>query len=105
MGRVSLFHASILCAPHPPHNVKIPEMWCGTEAGSYWRLINSCTTQLKAQGPSGTCNESKEEEEKHLLVEVDDGDREPCLERDHGHGGPADIPCGGGLVYEAHRLV
>jgi len=27
------------------------------------RLIDSCITQLKAQGPSGTCNESKEEEE------------------------------------------
>ena len=34
-----------------------------TEAGSYLRLIDSCITQLKAQGPSKTCNESKEEEE------------------------------------------
>ena len=34
----------------------------GTEAGSYLRLIDSCITQLKAQGPSRTCNESKEEE-------------------------------------------
>ena len=34
-----------------------------TEAGSYLRLIDSCITQLKAQGPSRTCNESKEEEE------------------------------------------
>ena len=33
------------------------------EAGSYLRLIDSCTTQLKAQGPSRTCNESKGEEE------------------------------------------
>ena len=30
----------------------------------YVRLIDSCITQLKAQGPSRTCNESKEEEEK-----------------------------------------
>jgi len=37
---------------------------CGTEAGSYLRLIDSCITQLKAQGPSRTCNESKEEEEE-----------------------------------------
>jgi len=37
---------------------------CGTEAGSYVRLIDSCITQLKAQGPSRTCNESKEEEEE-----------------------------------------
>ena len=28
------------------------------------RLIDSCITQLKAQGPSRTCNESKEEEKK-----------------------------------------
>ena len=34
-----------------------------TEAGSYLRLIDSCITQLKAHGPSRTCNESKEEEE------------------------------------------
>ena len=35
----------------------------GSEAGSYLRLIDSCITQFKAQGPSRTCNESKEEEE------------------------------------------
>jgi len=40
-----------------------PEMCSGSEAGSYLRLIDSCITQLKAQGPSRTCNESKEEEE------------------------------------------
>ena len=34
-----------------------------TEAGSYLSLIDLCITQLKAQGPSRTCNESKEEEE------------------------------------------
>ena len=34
-----------------------------TEAGSYLRLIYSCITQLKAQGPSRSCNESKEAEE------------------------------------------
>ena len=32
------------------------------EAGSYLRLIDSCITQLKTQGPSRTCNESNEEE-------------------------------------------
>ena len=36
-------------------------MCCGTEAGSYLRLIDSFITQLKVQGPSRTCNESKEE--------------------------------------------
>ena len=39
-------------------------MCSGSEAGSYLRLIDSCITQLKAQGLSRTCNESKEEEEK-----------------------------------------
>ena len=38
-------------------------MCSGTEAGSYLRLVDSCITQLRAQGPSRTCNESKEEEE------------------------------------------
>ena len=33
-----------------------------SEAGSYLRLIDSCFTQLKAQGPSRICNESNEEE-------------------------------------------
>ena len=42
--------------------------WCAmpcsdSEAGSCLRLIDSCITQLKAQGPYRTCNESKEEEE------------------------------------------
>ena len=36
-------------------------MCCGSEAGSYLRRIDSCITQLKAEGPSRTCNESKEE--------------------------------------------
>ena len=35
----------------------------GSEEGSYLRLIDSCITQLKAQGPSRTSNQSKEEEE------------------------------------------
>ena len=38
-------------------------MCSGSEAGSYLRLIDSCITQLKAQGPSRTCDESKEEED------------------------------------------
>ena len=37
-----------------------------TEAGSYSRLIDSCITQLEAQGPSRTCNESKEEEAEDI---------------------------------------
>jgi len=34
----------------------------GLGAGSYLGLIDFCITQLKVQGPSRTCNESKEEE-------------------------------------------
>ena len=37
------------------------------EEGSYLRLIDSCITQLKAQGPSRICNASKEEEKKKRL--------------------------------------
>ena len=37
-------------------------MFSGSDAGSYLRLIDSCITQLKAQGPFRNCNESKEEE-------------------------------------------
>ena len=32
------------------------------EAGSHLKLIDSCITQLKAEGPSRTWTESKEEE-------------------------------------------
>ena len=35
-------------------------------AGSYLRLIDSCITQLKAQGPSRTCNESKKAAEEEF---------------------------------------
>ena len=38
----------------------------GSEEGSYLRLIDSCITQLKAQGLPRTCNESKEEEKTHV---------------------------------------
>jgi len=37
---------------------------------SYLRLIDSCITQLKAQGPSRTCNGSKEKEKKSPLPHV-----------------------------------
>ena len=32
--------------------------------GSYLRLVDSCITQLKAQGPSRNCDESNKEEEE-----------------------------------------
>ena len=34
-----------------------------TEAVSYLRLTDSCITQLKAQGPARTCNESQKNAE------------------------------------------
>jgi len=33
------------------------------EEGAYLRLIDTCITQLRDQGASRTCNESKEEED------------------------------------------
>ena len=54
------------------HRARVPNLPCKcvvvTEAGSYLRLIDSCITQLKAQGPSRTCNESKEEELARIVV-------------------------------------
>ena len=47
-----------------------------TEAGSYLRLIDFCITQLKAQGPSSFCNESKEEEEATKPYRHQVGNRE-----------------------------
>ena len=66
------------------------------------RLIDSCITQLKAQGPSRTCNESKEEEEKTILRSGDSADqgvlgsggcfaKSVCLEFEN-------------HVFKAHRL-
>jgi len=46
----------------PPRNLMHQSMCSGSEAGSYLRHIDACITQLKAQGPSRTCNESKKEE-------------------------------------------
>ena len=50
--------------PHSPHPEPrtLAHGRTGSEPGSYLRLIDSCITHLKAQGPSRTCNESKEEE-------------------------------------------
>ena len=47
--------------PGTPENNHFTEMCSGSEAGSYLRCIDSCITQLKAQGPARTCSESKEE--------------------------------------------
>ena len=39
-----------------------------TEAGSYLSLVDSCITQLEAQKPSRTCNESKKKERSQAYV-------------------------------------
>ena len=52
-----------------------------TEAGSYLRLIDFCITQLKAHGPSRTCNESKEEEGQ-VRSATPERERERKRERD-----------------------
>ena len=42
-----------------------------SEAGPRLKLKDSCISQLKVQGPSGTCNESQEDEKrKNRLTEV-----------------------------------
>jgi len=61
----------------------------GSEAGSYLRLIDSCATQLKAQGPSRTCNKSKKKKKGSDLQ---------LLHRNEQR-------FRGGLVFKAHRLL
>jgi len=39
-------------------NYHSTEMCSGSEAGSYLRRVDYCITQLKAHGPSRTCNKS-----------------------------------------------
>ena len=47
-------------------NNHFTEMCYGNEAGSYLRLIDSCITQCKAQGPSRTCNKGTEEKKGRM---------------------------------------
>ena len=49
------------------------EMCSGSEAGSYLRRIDSCITQLQAQGFSRICNERKEEKEEEVGFGVGGG--------------------------------
>ena len=56
-------------------NNHFTEICCGNEAGSYERRIDSCIAQLKAQGPSGNCNESKEEGDEEEHVEGGEADQ------------------------------
>ena len=45
-------------------NNHFTEVCRGFDVGSFLRLMDSCFTQLQAQKPSRTCDESKEEEEE-----------------------------------------
>ena len=49
-----------------------PNVWAGPtpdpNAKAYLRRINSCSTQLEAQGPFRSRNESKDEEEEDLAL-------------------------------------
>ena len=51
--------------------VRVVLRWAGViqsaQHRQHVRLMDSCITQLKAQGPSRTCNESKEEEEEDSM--------------------------------------
>ena len=73
-------------------------MCSGTETGSYLRLIDSCITQIKSQGSSRTCNESKEDEEEDIHLKRANGD---------GHDDPRAFakPRGGVSVQEEPRLI
>ena len=54
---------------HPKWSTRAPPRETQPEVGSYLRLIASCITQLKAQGPPRACNESKEEEEEDSTLD------------------------------------
>ena len=56
-------------------------VWAPGQERWYLRLIDSCITQLKAQGPSRTCNESKEEVAHRVQRHLHDR-RDACLQRE-----------------------
>jgi len=81
---------SSLSLPLPLSSLPLPD----TGPRTYLRRIDSCITQLKAQGPSRTCYKSKEEEKK-----IQNAARgEQVLGRNVKR-------IQGGLVFKAHRLL
>ena len=62
LSRLSLVTICVSPRRHAQAGVHI-----GSEAGSYWRVVDSCNTQRKAQGPCRTCNESNDETEEKSL--------------------------------------
>ena len=80
----------------------------GSEAGSYLRLIDSFITQIKTQGPSRTCNESKEEEEKKgMMMGMGSGVCDRPVLKDQHLAGPAqrNVFIDNILVYHRDDLV
>ena len=55
---------SLILPRHSRFECECNQEYMTDRPGSYVRLIDSRITQLKAQGPSRTCNKSKEEEEE-----------------------------------------
>ena len=51
--------------------MRVHHLWKVDLTSTLFININSCITKLKAQGPSRTCNGSKEEEEVYHLWKVD----------------------------------
>ena len=49
------------------HPTKVSRLVAPRGCSSYLRLIDSCITQVKAQGPARTCKESKEAEDEARL--------------------------------------
>jgi hypothetical protein len=78
------------------HNIPLKWFCSGFEAGSYLRPIDSCITQVKAQGPSRTCKESKGEEGYSDIAQTPAAPqpRDKNMQRFQG-----------GLAFKAHRLV
>ena len=85
---LSLWTLSARSATGPLKNNYFTEMCSGSEAGSYLRRVDSCVTQLKAEGPFRFYNESKEEdeeEEQHLIANPKPGRPSPiccCAKRE-----------------------
>ena len=100
MSEVNLYSLSGACTHCPPcthvsrnRGTRQVADWQTTSRplcsvlGSYLRLVDSCITQRKAQGPSRTCNASKEEEHTNPNVCVCVCERESEREREKGGGG------------------
>ena len=80
-----LYHSAYVWCPYPKtilcatwyssqfENNHFTEMCCGSEAGSYLRLIDSCVTQLRLKDLLGPVpSESKEEEEEKQARKADE---------------------------------